>query len=297
MKLKDENWDFVVDFTSYNQQDMKMAVDCLKGKVGLYIYISSDSIYSVCENVEEKKGPRREEDAIRPKDEMESMKLISLDEYGHGKFCCEEVLQEQFYNPPSNDKTLAIPFTCLRLPDVFGPFDRTDRHWKYQLWLKICNQFPVDCPKQSGNKPLSFIFSYDVATTLISILNLDPQLLVGQVFNLAAEETPTLKEYLEMVANCIHVSPQFRDVDEEIDSMGSTDSYEQFLPSVSFGPIDNSKAKRVLGFKPTPMKEAIKITCDWFEDAWNLYYEEVPLDSFENGEMRKLIKKAYKNKL
>lgn len=29
--------------------------------------------------------------------------------------------------------------SSLRLPDVFGPYDSTSRHWRYQMWLRGMN--------------------------------------------------------------------------------------------------------------------------------------------------------------
>lgn len=66
---KSGTWDLVVDFSAFTTEDMETAVEPLNGKVGLYIYISSDSVYMVCK----KKGtpsyqeiPRVETDSVRP---------------------------------------------------------------------------------------------------------------------------------------------------------------------------------------------------------------------------------------
>jgi hypothetical protein len=40
-----------------------------------------------------------------------------------------------------------------------------------------------------------------------------------------------------------------------------------FYPSVDCGPINNSKAKQVLGFTPTPLEGAIQETVDFFLNA------------------------------
>ncbi|GFO26470.1 trifunctional udp-glucose 4,6-dehydratase/udp-4-keto-6-deoxy-d-glucose 3,5-epimerase/udp-4-keto-l-rhamnose-reductase rhm3, partial [Plakobranchus ocellatus] len=40
-----DGFDAVIDFSAYHPQYMEDALDLLKGKVGLYIYISTDSVY------------------------------------------------------------------------------------------------------------------------------------------------------------------------------------------------------------------------------------------------------------
>lgn len=41
------NFDYVVDFSAYEPDVIKDALNVLKDKIGLYIYISSDSVYEV----------------------------------------------------------------------------------------------------------------------------------------------------------------------------------------------------------------------------------------------------------
>ncbi len=54
----------------------------------------------------------------------------------------------------------------------------------------------------------------------------------------------------------------------------------EFLPSVDFGPIDISKALATLQWKPTPMREALKATCDFCDRAWFEYPDERPTGDF-----------------
>lgn len=47
-----------------------------------------------------------------------------------------------------------------------------------------------------------------------------------------------------------------------------------FYPSVDCGPINNSKAKQVLGFTPRPIEEAIQETVDFFLNAHKFVIEK-----------------------
>ena len=57
---------------------------------------------------------RREEDAVRPSSPTERRRMRELDDYGHQKLGCEELLVEQRRNG-------GFPYVVLRLPDVIGP--------------------------------------------------------------------------------------------------------------------------------------------------------------------------------
>lgn len=58
--------------------------------VGLYVYISSDSVYEV--SVPKlHSGASVEKDAVRPRNAEEQQRLKELDSYGHYKLACEEV--------------------------------------------------------------------------------------------------------------------------------------------------------------------------------------------------------------
>ena len=67
------------------------------------------------------KRPSRETDAVRPKDEKEVGLLKRKDPYGHYKLSCEEALS--YYQREKS----GFPWVSLRLADVIGPRDTTNR--------------------------------------------------------------------------------------------------------------------------------------------------------------------------
>ena len=70
------NIDLVVDFSAYKPKAISDALEVLKGKVHLYIYISSDSVYEVCEGYNTASGLLKETDSVRPKD-MEKRRMLA----------------------------------------------------------------------------------------------------------------------------------------------------------------------------------------------------------------------------
>lgn len=69
----------------------------------------------------------------------------------------------------------------------------------------------------------------------------------------------------------------------------------KYLPSVSCGPVDNSRAKKSFNWRPTPLRDALQITCDFFDNAWYTYPRETSqvLCGFME-EQRLLLQEAYK---
>ena len=63
----------------------------MENKSHLYILISSDSVYDVCDEDKLSK-PIIEESGVRPSIKEERIKLRKEEDYGDGKLRCEELL-------------------------------------------------------------------------------------------------------------------------------------------------------------------------------------------------------------
>lgn len=111
------------------------AIELLKGKTGVYIYISSDAVYEVSKPKTSDR-PSSEEDAVRPEDREHRRTLINADRYGDAKLSGEEALVNQ-QSKKLFDKSIlgpnfiklkyfideegGFPWVALRLADVYGP--------------------------------------------------------------------------------------------------------------------------------------------------------------------------------
>eukprot|EP00466_Bigelowiella_natans_P006342 jgi/Bigna1/79117/fgenesh1_pg.59_\ len=69
-----------------------------------------------------RKRPLKESDAIRPESRKEQKMLKREDSYGHKKLRCEEYLEKK-------SREMGFSYAALRLCDVIGPYDNTDRFW------------------------------------------------------------------------------------------------------------------------------------------------------------------------
>lgn len=73
----------MIDFSAYSDIEIKESLKLLKGKTALYIYISTDSVYDVCDPPSDE--PIREESAVRPEDHERRELLANHHQYGNSK--------------------------------------------------------------------------------------------------------------------------------------------------------------------------------------------------------------------
>ena len=92
----DGSWDVVVDLSGFTPRDLRAALTGLKGRTRRYVFVSSDSVYEVCEpprSTSVRGGGTKEGDARRPEDAARAEALARTDMYGHHKLRCEEILR------------------------------------------------------------------------------------------------------------------------------------------------------------------------------------------------------------
>lgn len=258
---EDERFDFVVDFSSYSRKDIRSALQHFGGSVGTYIYISSDSVYEVSRpptNTSFRKGVTRsvEADAGRPQSDELRRKLRRKDRYGHGKLAGEEEIT-------AAAAKAGFDFTFLRLADVFGARDLTDRWAGYVVWIFGCcdHGVAIELPGGPVEQELSFVHCKDVAAMVARIVGGGiPSEQLNTAYNLAFPVTVTLKALLELMAATLRVGPLKFDV---IPTTSDTKA-DAFFPSVERGPVDVSRAVQSLGWDPDPLAVAMLPVCQFY---------------------------------
>ena len=112
--------------------------------------------------------------------------MKQLDPYGYKKLECENYLCVTFAN-----------LTSLRLPDVIGPFDETQRLQKYVAWFTFDQiKAPIGYEDKDLNRKLSFVYSEDVVKVILKVLD-QPAETGLRIWNLACKEQIFLKDFLE----------------------------------------------------------------------------------------------------
>jgi nucleoside-diphosphate-sugar epimerase len=240
-QLGGREFDAVVDTAAYNGADARQAVDVLGGRVGHYVFISSGQTYLVRQTYPR---PSRETDydgplMPRPADPRE----LSEWEYGIGKRDAEDALAEAW-------RSARFPATRLRLPMVNGPGDYYRRIESY-LW-RLLDGGPVLLP-DGGDTPTRHVYSGSVVRTLTAILG-DPRTF-GQAYNMAQEETPTLREIVTLLAESLGAAPRLvalpreRIAEAGLDPVGISPFSGRWM---SF--LDPSRAREELGFRHEPLQ-------------------------------------------
>lgn len=149
----------------------------------------------------------------------------------------------------------------LRLPDVIGLRDNTNRFWNYLLWLRFHDIIdrPLELPPSLRDKPLSFVFAEDVANLLIVLPEYRDNSLFDFTYNLAFRETVTLEELLRIMAKHLGIA--------EVEFDRSNEGGLRYYPSVKRGPVDISMALNYLRWNPHKLDTGIKKTVQFYEYA------------------------------
>lgn len=232
--LAGRSFDAAVDFAAFDGSDGRRAAEVLGGRVGHYVAISSGQVYLVRQG---RPSPARESDydgplLPEPKDPYEKGQW----DYGMGKRALEDQLGTAW-------ERSRFPATRLRLPMVNGPRDHFRRIERY-LW-RMLDGGPLLVP--GGEARVRHVYSVSVARAIVCLLGRRDTF--GQAYNLAQDETPTLRELLLMLAEVLGAPPRLVEVPEDRLQAAGLDPRELSPFSsrwMSF--LDPSRAKAELGF-------------------------------------------------
>lgn len=94
--LSESRFNAVIDFSATDVKRVTPFYELLRNRVDVYVYISSDSVYEVCQKVDTVSN--KEEYAVRPSDLELRNELAQSDSYGNGKMEVEEHLLDMQQN-------------------------------------------------------------------------------------------------------------------------------------------------------------------------------------------------------
>ncbi len=233
-------FDAAVDFAAYSGSDGRQAAEILAGKVAHYVVISSGQVYLVRQDCP---TPARESDyegrlLPEPKERPDKAEW----DYGMGKRALEDELVAAWADS-------RFPATRLRIPMVNGPRDHFRRIERY-LWRMVDGR-PILLPG-GGERPLRHVYSGSVVSAIVAILGREETF--GQAYNLAQEETPTLRELLLLLAERLGAKPRLCEV-------AWADVVSAGLDPLALSPfsgrwmsfLDPGRARAELGFRHRPL--------------------------------------------
>lgn len=237
-------WDLVIDNIGYDGEAVSKAVEAFKG-VKHFIFDSTVSVYRYIPDAFPM--PLQENavnfERIPPQQDLEDIHW----KYARGKLEAERALKEA-----------SFPWTILRPPVVYGPFDVTNRGYWYLA--RLLDGGPI-LLSNGGVQSFRLAYSEDIAQAFLKAA-WKPQT-YGKAYFLGQNEVITLRDFIEESARALGVTPHFVSVPSEIlGQMGGPHA-----PMVNMIP-DISAAQKDLGFSPTPFSTFIRSTAIWFRDQW-----------------------------
>ncbi|MBZ5508470.1 MAG: SDR family oxidoreductase [Acidobacteriia bacterium] len=267
--LGGREFDLVVDTTLYNGEEAKAVVEEFSSRVGRYIFLSTGQVYLVRIGVER---PFKEEDYSGPvmaeppkSNEGEHNNWL----YGADKRAAEDVFARAWIERK-------FPFTSLRLPIVNSERDHYDRIYGY--FLRLQDGGPILAPEvtEDARLPLRHVYGEDVTQAIVRVAGSDQS--KGRAYNIGQDETLSLEQFLEMLAELMHRPLRIARVSRE------TLEQRGLLPDCSpfsgrwMSSLENARGKAELGMQYTPVSTYLKKLVS--------YYQAVPAKKIEGYERR-----------
>lgn len=247
-----KSFDVVVDFVMFNEREASTITELLRGKVGHYIVISSGQVYLVREGIER---PFKETDyagRILPPPKMNTYAHEEW-RYGMDKRAAEDV----FIRAAAEQN---FPATILRLPMVNSEYDPFKRLYSYILRLK--DGGPILVP-ETPNYGLRHVYAGDVVQAIHHLIRTGQG--KAQQYNIAQDETVTIDEFLNLLAELLDVKAHIRRFKYSVLEANG------FIPDCSpfsdrwMSEITNDKSKQELNLTYTPLSDYLQKLVTYYE--------------------------------
>jgi nucleoside-diphosphate-sugar epimerase len=248
--LAGRSFDAAIDFAAFDAEDGRRVAAVLGGRVGHYVAISTGQVYLVRAGCPR---PARESDYAGPLVEPPADAFDRGQwDYGMKKRGLEDELGRAF-------EERRFPVTRLRIPMVSGERDHFRRIERY-LW-RMLDGGPLLLPG-GGEHLTRHVYSGSVVGAILGLLGNAAS--HGRAYNLAQDETPTLRELLLALASALGATARFVDPSHEAVRAAGLDPLVLSPFSgrwMSF--LDPSLAKTELGFCHDPLASYLAkiVTC------------------------------------
>ncbi|HLM56679.1 MAG TPA: SDR family oxidoreductase [Pyrinomonadaceae bacterium] len=245
--LRGREWDAVVDPSGFVPRVVRASAELLKDAVGLYVFISSQSVYA------DFSGRVDEETAVG-KLEDESVEDPGGRAYGPLKALCERAAEE----------VMPGRVLSVRAGLIVGPYDPTGR---FSYWTRRVAQGGEVLAPGDPERQVQFIDARDLAAWLL----LMAESRRGGVFNATGPDYRlTMGRFLEVCREVGHSEARINWVDEKFLIERGVEPWGElplWLTSDNAGfrnflAADNSRALSA-GLTFRPLAETVRDTLDW----------------------------------
>ena len=284
-KLKDKEFDAVVDNLAFKVEDAKAVVKALQGRTGKYLVASTVSIYGAA-------GHFNEWRTLATQDRPTYMDEY-IDLYAQGKRQIERYLSE----------TPDFPSVVLRVPATLGPEDPSLRFWWYLQRIQDGREIIM---RDGGSNVFRIGFRDDVAQAFIDAM--DSPNTANQTYNICQDEILTMRRFLEVIAEQAGRPLNTVSIPGEAAEMFSDLPWNEVIfdhysrPPVYVMSI--AKARRDFSLRNTPFTDWARETVEWYGDQYDggdsAFYdrrdEEVALAQWWRDRYGRFIEEAAKSR-
>lgn len=172
--LKSYSFDVVIDFLTYNPQQLMDTLEILEGKYNQYIFISTATVY---------KRSNYDEPISEEKTEVGNQKW----EYAYNKYLCENDLKSYFSNRDQSFTIIrpGVTYGNTRIPYPIVP-GNTQREYSFLYRLKIGSPIPVF---DGGETEITLTHTRDFARGVVALMGNEKA--YGESFHIASNKTTT----------------------------------------------------------------------------------------------------------
>jgi len=161
-----------------------------------------------------------------------------------------------------------FPVVTLRPPFVYGPGNPFYREAFF--WDRLRDNRPIILPGD-GHRLMQFVYVRDLVAACLAAMTVPDA--EGEAFNIANEKPITQLEFVHALAAAASKKPNIARVPRErINEAGGNPMDEPFYfgEYLDLPPITEvvAKARRILGFQPTPFDQGLKATYRWYLKNW-----------------------------
>lgn len=227
-RLKDYEFDAVIDVCAYNENDITCLVNSLK-EVKQYIFVSSSAVYP-----ETNPQPFTEE--------QECGRNSYWGDYGTNKIAAEEALLK-----------LAPQAYIIRPPYLYGKMNNLYR----EAFIFDCAQADraFYIPK-NGEMPLQFFDIEDMCRFMEILLEKQPQ---QHIFNVGNSETVTVNEWVRLCYDTLGKELKTVFVNEDINQ-------RDYFPFLDYGYILDVSAMQELMKETKSLSDGFRESWEWYQD-------------------------------
>lgn len=239
-----EHWDVVIDNIAYNATHVRGALKAFS-KVSHYILCSTISVYRF---IPQKFAQPMREDMVSydynpPTEDVNDIHW----KYARGKLEAERECMKQ----------KKVPWTILRPPVVYGPFDYTERGFWYVG--RLLHGGPL-LLADGGVQSFRIISALDTARAFLQVID-NRKKVLRKAYFIAQSEIITLRDFIEESAHALGLVPDYVSVPAALlgDMAGPYANMVNLIPDIS-------AAKKDFGFTTTPWPEVARTAAEWFRD-------------------------------